>query len=84
MPIETIPAKKTHKDNLLVVVNLLYLKRVYPNNKLKTPHSTLINGDEFPNPGGSANGDGNGFPEMPLTKCGTKLAKNKPAKNAAK
>ena len=33
-----------------------------PKNKLADPHSTLVNGDEFPNPGGFPKGEGNGFP----------------------
>lgn len=78
------PTNKIHKDSLLLTDNLLYLKSEYPNNKLKLPQRTLIKGDEFPKPGGFANGDGNELPEIPLTKCGTVLARNAPEKNAAR
>lgn len=64
---QIIPKNNTHKDALLLTDNLLNLKSKYPKSKLKAPHKTLIKGDEFPTPGGSANGEGNGFPEMPLT-----------------
>ncbi|MCK9402179.1 MAG: hypothetical protein M0Q26_02140 [Chitinophagaceae bacterium] len=64
---QIIPANKANNDVLLFTDNLLYLNSEYPTNRLKAPHKTLIKGDEFPKPGGFANGDGNGFPEMPLT-----------------
>ena len=66
-PMQIIPANKTHRDFLLLTDNLLYLNSKYPINRLKAAHKTLIKGDEFPTPGESANGEGNGFPEMPLT-----------------
>lgn len=81
---KTIPKKKTNNDILLLDDNLLYRDSAYPKAKLAEPHNTLVNGDEFPNPGGLPKGEGNGFPEMPLTKCGTKFAKKTPAKNASK
>ena len=40
-------------------------------------------GDDNPLPGGSAKGVGKALPEIPFTKCGTTLARNEPAKNAA-
>ncbi len=41
-------------------------------------------GDDKPFPGGFAKGVGKLSPEIPCTKCGTTLAKKKPAKKAAK
>lgn len=48
---------------------------------LNNPKKTLINGEEIPFPGGSANGDGNASPDIPFTKCGMALVKKNPVKN---
>ena len=69
--------------NLLFEFSLLTLKSKYPASKLNSAHKTLVNGDESPLPGGSENGVGKAFPEIPLTKCGTTFVKNPPAKNPA-
>jgi hypothetical protein len=41
-------------------------------------------GDDKPLPGGFAKGVGKPLPEMPLTKCGIKFAKNIPAQKPLK
>lgn len=78
------PKKNAINDVLFINDILLYRKRTYPKSKLAEPHNTLVNGDEFPRPGGFPNGEGNEFPDIPLTKCGTKFAKNTPARNTSK
>ena len=69
--------------NLLFEFILLTLKSKYPTSKLNSAQIILVKGDESPLPGGSENGVGNGFPEIPLTKWGTTFVKNTPAKNPA-
>ena len=59
IPTPTIPAKMIGKETLSLSLDLLSCNRRYPKNKFAAPHNTLIVGDEFPNPGGLANGDGN-------------------------
>ena len=83
MLIRIIPKKKINNPNLLFEFILLTLKSKYPINKLDSAHKTLVKGDESPLPGGSENGVGNAFPEIPLTKCGTIFVKNAPAKKPA-
>lgn len=62
-----MPAKKMINETILFSETLLNLKSKYPMTILSAPHSTLLNGDELPKPGGLPKGDGNGLPEMPLT-----------------
>ena len=62
-----MPANKMIKETILFSETLLNLKSKYPMTILSAPHSTLLNGDELPKPGGLPKGEGNGLPEMPLT-----------------
>ena len=48
--------------------------------RLKKPHRTLTVEEESPSPDRLANGDWKGRPLMPLTKCGTALARKVPPK----
>jgi len=66
-PWQTMPANKMINETILLSEILLNLKSKYPMTILSAPHSTLLNGDELPKPGGSPKGEGNGLPEMPLT-----------------
>ena len=66
-PWQTMPANKMINEIVLFSDTLLNLKSKYPMTILSDPHSTLLNGDELPKPGGLPNGEGNGLPEMPLT-----------------
>jgi len=59
IPMPKIPAKMIGKETLSLSLDLPSRNRRYPKIKFATPHSTLIVEDEFPNPGGLANGDGN-------------------------
>jgi hypothetical protein len=54
--------------------------RVYPMKKFARPQSAFTSGADSPLPGGEAKGLGNFFPDMPLTKWGTPLARKNPAK----
>lgn len=83
MLIRIIPTKNTNNPNFLFEFILLTLKSKYPTSKLNNAHKTFVKGDESPWPGGLANGDGKGFPEIPFTKCGTAFVRNPPAKNPA-
>jgi hypothetical protein len=51
---------------------------------LKNPQSTLTVDEESPCPRGLANGLWNGRPIMPLTACGTALARNAPPRKYAR
>lgn len=82
MLIAAMPIKKTISPMIVLELILLALKRRYPTIKLNNAHKTFVRGDESPIPGGSAKGDGKGFPETPFTKCGTTLARKIPEKNA--
>ncbi len=66
-PWQTMPANKMINEIVLFSDTLLNLKSKYPMTILSDPHSTLLNGDELPKPGGLPKGEGNGLPEMPLT-----------------
>ncbi len=55
-------------DSLFRVLVLPARNKIYPSNKLKDPHNTLTSGDDNPLPGGSANGEGKGFPDAPFKK----------------
>ncbi len=77
-----MPIKNTINAGVSSEEMFAFLKSVKPIIKLNKAHATFMTGDESPLPGGFANGVGKGFPQMPLTKCGTKLARKSPAKNA--
>jgi len=76
--IQAIPKKKINTERSFLVEIPAFIKRIYPTNRLNKDHKTFIVGDESPFPGGLAKGVGNLSPEIPLTKCGTKLARNMP------
>lgn len=82
--IQAIPMKNIIKERLFSVEILAALKSKKPIAKLNNAHTTFNVGDESPLPCGFENGVGNLFPEMPLTKCGTELARTNPAKKALK
>lgn len=82
--IKAIPMKNMVKERLFSIEILAALKSKNPATKLNKAHKIFIKGDESPLPGGFANGVGKEFPQMPLTKCGTKLARTNPAKKALK
>lgn len=81
---QAIPKKKMNTEILFSVEIFECIKRMYPTNKLNRDQSTFTVGDDSPFPGGLAKGVGKPFPEIPLTKCGTKLARNIPAQNPIK
>jgi hypothetical protein len=54
--------------------------RRYPTTALKKPHSTFTVDEEKPWPGGFAKGLWKGRPIIPLTRCGTALARKTPPK----
>ena len=79
-----MPIKNIMRERILPAEILAALKSKNPITKLNNAHNTFTNGDESPLPCGFENGVGNLFPEIPLTKCGTKLARNIPAQNPLK
>ncbi len=83
MLIDTIPRKKIISESGFFAETLLILKMTALIIKLKNAHNTFMRGDESPLPGGLAKGVGNGLPEIPFTKWGTKFARIIPAKKAA-
>ena len=48
----------------------------WPKIRFAKPQTTFTTGEERPFPGGLANGDGDFRPVVPITKCGTELARN--------
>ena len=80
---QTTPAQNATRLHLFVLETLPVLKRTYPTNRLLNPHNTFTKGDDNPLPGGLANGEGKLSPDMPFTKCGTALARKRPAKRQA-
>jgi hypothetical protein len=79
----TTPAKKTRRLHLFVRESLPTRKRRYPIRRFASAHNTFTVGDDSPFPGGCANGLGKLSPDMPCTKCGTVLAKRRPAQKQA-
>ena len=60
-----IPKNKSIMLQLGKTETFPYQTRNEPVNKLKSPHNTLMNGDDRPFPGGFAKGVGNLSPETP-------------------
>lgn len=77
-----MPAKNIVNKRLSPEEMFAFLKRTKPISRLNKAHAIFTTGDESPLPDGFANGVGKGFPQMPVTKCGTKLVRKSPAKNA--
>jgi len=80
---KTTPAKNGRRVQIFVGESLPTIKRMYPIIRLARAHKTFTIGDDNPLPGGLANGVGKWLPDIPWMKCGTALAKNKPAKKQA-
>lgn len=82
----TVMPRPTEKESSegLGVKCPMPVRRRYPMRRLARPQMTFTGAGELPLPGGEAKGVGNFLPEMPLTKCGTQLARNAPAKKWAK
>lgn len=76
------PAKKTKKDQKLLLEILAAWNKINPITRLVKAQYILVDGKESPCPEGLAKGVGNLLPQIPCTKCGTKLARNIPAQNA--
>ena len=77
---KAMPIKNIIKERLFSIEILAALKSKNPVAKLSNAHNTFASGDESPLPCGFEKTVGNLFPEIPFTKCGTKLASNIPAK----
>lgn len=78
-----MPAKNTSRESVSPAAKWPARNKRKPITRLTNDQITFVVAEDNPRPGGLANGVGNLFPEIPATKCGTTLAKNKPAKKQA-
>lgn len=81
MLIIMIPKKNIINASIFFEFILLNLNSKYPASKFINAQITFVIGDDNPFPGGLEKGEGKGFPEIPFTKCGTKLARNAAERN---
>jgi len=79
-----MPTKNSTSESVSCCDIRASLKSIYPAARLNNAHITLTVGEDSPIPLGLANGVGNLSPHTPLTKCGTKFARNIPDNRAAR